>query len=245
MTVGPPLVQRAQTAARRRSANKPGGSYAVMAQRTEPHDSLEFFPTPCWATRALCEWLQQRWPIEFQLAWDPACGDGAMTRPLAEYFRHVHASDVHDYGGDQRVSDFLLTYNHPPHIQAQGTDWIITNPPFRLACDFALTALERARIGVALLVRTAFLESAGRYERLFSKHPPVVLQFVERVPMVKGRLDAKVSSATAYCWLVWFARDGNLATGTIDWIPPCRKRLERPGDYDSPGPPDYAAAAMC
>ena len=208
-----------------------------MARRVEPPDSLDHFPTPPWATRALCEWLRRRWPIESHLAWEPACGDGAMARPLGEYFRSVLASDVHDYGGDQqRVSDFLLTYDHPPHVEAQGIDWIITNPPFRLACDFALTALETARIGAALLVRTSFLESIGRYERLFSRHPPVVLQFVERVPMVKGRLDAKATTATAYCWLVWCARDGNLATGTIDWIPPCRPSLERPGDYDSPAP---------
>ena len=210
-------------------------SSAVMAQRIEPPDSLDFFPTPLWATRAICEWLGERWPIERQSAWDPACGNGDMSRPLAEYFGTVHASDVHDYGGDQhRVSDFLLSWDHPPHIQTQGIDWIITNPPFRLACDFALTAMERARIGAAMLVRTTFLESIGRYERLFSKHPPAVLQFVERVPMVKGRLDAKVSTATGYCWLVWFAGDGNLLTGTIDWIRPCRKRLEHPGDYGEP-----------
>ena len=32
-------------------------SSAVMAQRKEPPDSLDFFPTPPWATRALCERL--------------------------------------------------------------------------------------------------------------------------------------------------------------------------------------------
>ena len=30
-------------------------SSAVMQQRKEPHDSLDDFPTPPWATRALCE----------------------------------------------------------------------------------------------------------------------------------------------------------------------------------------------
>lgn len=32
-------------------------SYAVMQQRREAKDSLEDFPTPPWATRALCEWI--------------------------------------------------------------------------------------------------------------------------------------------------------------------------------------------
>lgn len=30
-------------------------STAVMARRVEPADSLDFFPTPPWATRAFCE----------------------------------------------------------------------------------------------------------------------------------------------------------------------------------------------
>lgn len=30
-------------------------SHAVMAQRAEAHDSLDDFPTPPWATRALIE----------------------------------------------------------------------------------------------------------------------------------------------------------------------------------------------
>lgn len=29
-------------------------SHAVMSQRVEAHDSLDHFPTPPWATRALC-----------------------------------------------------------------------------------------------------------------------------------------------------------------------------------------------
>ena len=200
-------------------------SHAVMAQRVEPHDSLDFFPTPPWATRALCKWIENRWSIHMQKAWDPACGDGAMVRPLEEYFAKVYRSDVHDYGIGAAVQDFLW-----PCVEQ--TDWIITNPPFRLGCDFALTAIERARVGVAMLVRTAFLESVGRYKRLFSVHPPTVLQFTERVPMFRGRLDAKGTTATAYCWLVWPVGASATRPG-IYWIPPCRRALERPGDYEA------------
>lgn len=208
-------------------------SHAVMAQRIEPHDSLDFFPTPPWATRALCEWLKKRWPIHEQMVWDPACGDGAMARPLKEYFRYTVQSDVHDYGGfeddpERCVADFLF----PRGGGLPASQWIITNPPFRLGCDFALTAMERAQIGVALLVRTAFLESVGRYEKLFSRHRPTVLQFTERVPMVKGRLDAKISTATAYCWLIWEHPYGALPR-RMDWIAPCRRALEKPDDYGS------------
>ncbi len=33
-------------------------SSAVMQQRSEPPDSLDDFPTPPWATRAICEFLK-------------------------------------------------------------------------------------------------------------------------------------------------------------------------------------------
>jgi hypothetical protein len=106
-------------------------SHAVMAQRKEAHDSLEFLPTPAWGTRALCEWLKPR---------------------------------------------------------------------------------------------------TMAYDALFSKSPPTeILQFVERLPMVKGRVDEDAASATAYCWLVW--RKGVYQTTQFHWLAPCRKRLERPGDY--------------
>ena len=88
---------------------------------------------------------------------------------------------------------------------------------------------QEADRGVAMIVRTAFLESVGRYENLFKLNPPtIVAQFTERVPMVKGRLTAKGSTATAYCWLVWIKGE---KPRPFQWIPPCRKKLERDGDY--------------
>ena len=112
----------------------------------------------------------------------------------------------------------------------RDTDWIVTNPPFRLAERFALKALSMSRKGVALLVRTVFLESVGRHERLFSKFKPTfVAQFTERVAMVRGRLDPKASTATGYAWIVWTKRSPSKTQ--LVWIAPCRKSLERPTDY--------------
>jgi hypothetical protein len=204
-------------------------SHAVMAQRIEAHDSLDDFPTQPWATRALCEHVLQP-PIAStrgRFVWEPACNRGHMAEPLREYFFGVMATDIHDYGYryQEKTADFLF----PGNVPAVQVDWIITNPPFRLAEQFILKALEIAEEGVAVIVRTSFLESVGRYANLFSTNPPsVIAQFTERVPMVKGRLTATGSTATAYCWLVWIkGRDGT----RFVWIPPCRKKLERAGDY--------------
>jgi hypothetical protein len=199
-------------------------SSAVMQQRSEPHDSLDDFPTPPWATRALCEFLTgEGFDLGECSVREPAANRGHMARPLAEYFASVEASDVHDYGAGYPVRDYLF----PDPLSV--VDWTITNPPFRLAEQFIERMAATSSIGWAVIVRAAFLEGQGRFERLFSKNAPAyVLQFSERVVMHKGRLAPEGSTATAYAWLVWV--DGADQT-QLRWISPCRKWLERPEDY--------------
>lgn len=198
-------------------------STAVMQRRVEAHDSLDDFPTPPWATRALCEWIEgNARQLCASVCREPAANRGHMVRPLSEYFAAVEGSDVHDYGAGFPQADYL--FGPLPEM----VDWTITNPPFRLAEQLIERALATSREGVAMIVRAAFLEGQGRFERLFSKTPPShVLQFTERVVMHKGRLAPEGSTATAYAWLVWM---GDSHT-RLHWIAPCRKRLEKPEDY--------------
>jgi hypothetical protein len=214
-----------------------------MQQRREPHDSLDDFPTQPWATRALVEHVLK--PVFGDLlfsmtCWEPACNRGYMVRPLRETFHRVYASDVHDYGvlPDAGVSDFL--FQRPPDdiFREQwgcGPGFIITNPPFRLAESFIYTAASLCHFGAAMLVRTSFLEGQNRYRSLFRDMPPTLMaQFSERVPLVKGRVDREASSATSYIWLVWLK---HRQREPLQWIPPCRKALEKNDDYL----PEYAA----
>ena len=211
-------------------------STAVMQRRVEAHDSLDDFPTPPWATRALCEFLRDEELIRSGMTCrEPAANRGHMVAPLYEWFDEVEASDAHDYGVGYPVADFLFPGTLEP------VDWTITNPPFRLAEQFIERALSTSRIGVAMIVRAAFLEGVGRFQRLFSEHQPAhVLQFTERVVMHKGTLSATGSTATAYCWIVWRPTGpGRMArpSARLSWIAPCRKRLERAEDYAPVDPP--------
>ncbi|WP_209425381.1 hypothetical protein [Pararhodobacter sp. SW119] len=148
-----------------------------------------------------------------------------MSGPLREYFAHVDGFDAYPYGSNEIRNFLTFPYEVGSH------DWVITNPPFRIAEDFVARALSVARKGVAILARTVFLESVGRYERVFRNAPPALFaQFCERVPMVKGRVDPKASTATGYGWFVWDLEAKEQATKVV-WIPPCRRNLERDGDY--------------
>jgi hypothetical protein len=234
-------------------------SSAVRAQRHEPTDSLDDFPTPLWAMRALCEHVLDQGLVRNsrRCAWDPACGRGTMVRPLKEYFDAdgVVGSDIRDYGAGFSTFDFL---SKGPRLFS-GIDLIVTNPPFKLAQSFIEYSLDWMMRGggevvAAFLVRTSFLEGMKRYRRIFAERPPsVVAQFTERVTMVKGRLVdpdrkyldqktgkmRKIRSATAYCWMVWYRwhlLPKSIRYPRLMWIPPCRQALTRPGDYEGWAP---------
>lgn len=223
-------------------------SSAVMAQRqmellAQEHEDfpgqakLDDYPTQPWGTRALMM-MFDRHGLQYRgkVCREPAANRGYMVRPLAEHFEHVIASDVHDYGRGYRIDDFLK-----PAIPLEPVDWIITNPPFKLGVEFAQRALARCTIGCALLVRTAFTEGVDRYRTIYEhSRPDFNFQFVERLPLVKGRCvrteinpktgkEDLVTTATAYCWLVWF-KDSPRKVTIQDWIPPCRAELERPDE---------------
>ena len=205
--------------------------HAVMSQRIEALDSLDDYPTPRWAVRALCEKVLWKSPNQLNYdCWEPACGRGHMAETLKEYFEKVYTTDVHDYGYGG-VEDFLWERNPGTKVA-----WIVTNPPFRLAEKFIQQAHRHARRGVAMLVRTSFLESVGRYNNIFKVNPPTeVAQFVERVPMVKGRYDPKAVTATSYCWMIWDKVEERSPLSTnLTWIPPCRKLYERSTDSEIP-----------
>jgi hypothetical protein len=136
----------------------------------------------------------------------------------------VVASDIYAYGYGVAPVDFL---NDEPIARPR---WVITNPPFGLACEFAVRGLELATEGVALLVRTQWIEGVSRYRMLFKDRPPLLYApFVERVPMVKGRWDPEASTATSYAWFVW--RKQLSGAARVFWIPPnCRSALTAADD---------------
>jgi hypothetical protein len=196
-----------------------------MSSRAEPRDSLDDFPTPPWAGRALMHHVLCVKSYRRTSLWEPAVNRGFLLRGLVDYFGDVRASDVFDYGIGAEAIDYLDAPRDP-------VDFVITNPPFNLARAFIAKALSEASIGCAFLVRTSFLEGVNRYHSLWCRTPPTfVAQFSERVPMVKGRCDPEASTAASYCWIGWIKGYG---PRPMMWIPPCRRELERVGDYDLP-----------
>jgi hypothetical protein len=213
-------------------ALRPEGAGAVMASRshgdverddaqTALYRKLVYFPTPPWAARSGAELLRFLDPSAREVR-EPACGEGHMAAPLAEYF-DVTASDIHPFGFGS-VADFLDEAEDGPEC-----DWIFTNPPFPPAAKFLRLGLRRARRGVALLLRLQFLEGVGRHRLLHGAEPLTACAvFAERVAMTLGRWDPEASTATGYAWFFWMK--GASPRPLIGIPPGTKQRLTRPDD---------------
>ena len=197
--------------------------------RRSGKDSNEDFPTPPWATRAFLAHIMPD-DLSEVTVWEPAANRGHMSKVLAEYCGTVISSDKIDYGVGFPVIDFLD--GPAPTDYGMTVDWIITNPPFNKAEEFVGRALEVADDGVAILVRASWMEGIGRYNRLFSARPPsIIAPYVERVPIVEGRLDPEAGTQMPYAWFVWEKDTPANRSPRLLWIPPCRKDYERETDY--------------
>lgn len=172
----------------------------------ENRERDDFYPTPPEATRALL--AVERFDGSI---WEPACGDGAISKVLAESGHVVVSSDLVDRGFGQTGTDFLMEWRPRTHN-------IITNPPFKLALPFARHALRLTTGKVALLCRLAWLE--GQERREFFENSPLarVWVFSKRLTMLRGGWDGGKGggSMTAFAWFVWdHAHDGK---PTLGWI---------------------------
>jgi hypothetical protein len=142
---------------------------------------------------------------------EPACGDGAIIRPLRESGRLVVGCDVYPYEGrpEGTVIRCSLTL---PLVKTLGSDGVrhiieaaVTNPPFSKALVFARRLLPEFRY-VALLVRSNFYVEAASRDSFFELHPPTRVWFASlRLPMMHRYqwTGPRKSSNTAHCWLVW------------------------------------------
>lgn len=174
-----------------------------------------FYSTDPAATKKLVKWLEENYPdCKNWKIWESFCGNGAITKVLEENgFNVVANSDLIDRGfGDTGIDFFKETE------MRNGSDTIISNPPYKLAQASVEKALDLMKDGDKLifLLRVQFLEGKSR-KKLFEKHPPkFVLVNSERVNCWKDGVDDGSSSAICYCQYVW--EKGYKGDTIIKWL---------------------------
>ena len=153
---------------------------------------LDFYPTPPDVTHALMGFLN----LEKKKVWEPACGDGAMSRVIEMYGHDVMSSDIRDTGYGEGGIDFLTEHKH--------CDAIITNPPFSISSEFITHALSQAKV-VAMVLKSQYWHAKKRAE-LFKQNPPAyVLPLTWRPDFMGGERGG--SPTMEVHWTVWVDGD--------------------------------------
>jgi hypothetical protein len=140
---------------------------------------------------------------------EPAAGDGAITKVLAEYgFCNVRATDI------QTGVDFLTC--HTPVQQ------LVTNPPYSLAYEFIQHAKEVATERFALLLPLSYLHGKARYDNIWldKQYPLTSVYVFTRYPHLgeQMREDGKCKTGMmVYAWFVW-EKGATLAAPQIYWL---------------------------
>ena len=181
-----------------------GASNHVDAER-EKHD---YYATEPRATELLLE--VERFSHQ---VWECACGEGHMSEVLKEHGYKVFSTDLIDrgYGG---VYDFM---EHDTSTKLNVD--IITNPPYKIALEFAKKALDSVSVGqkVAFFVKTLFLEGKARKEFFKECPPKIVYVSSSRLKCaMNGDFEKMGSSAVAYAWFVW--EKGFKGDTIVRWI---------------------------
>lgn len=164
----------------------------------------DFYPTPPQVTRDILE----REKFEGNI-WEPACGDGSMSKEIIRAGYSVHSSDLIDRGYGTAPLNFLL---HDVTF-----DNIVTNPPFNLITQFAYHALMYSRRKVVFLAKLAFLETIER-KSLFENTPLArVYVYSKRIRLDKNIVSGKTNGGMiAFAWFVW--EHGYSGEPVLRWI---------------------------
>lgn len=166
----------------------------------------DFYPSPPEAVEALLRAESFDGDI-----WEPACGDGAISKVLEAAGYRVASSDLVDRGyGESRI-DFLMEFT------PRGPN-IITNPPFKMVAPFIRQALNLSTGKVAFLLRLACLEGAERREIYDSSPLARVWVFSKRLTMYRAGIPSATDSGgmIAFAWFVW--EHGYTGKPTLGWI---------------------------
>lgn len=152
--------------------------------------ATDFYPTPPEATFAVAQWLN----LYQKTVWEPACGAGHMSRALSECGAKVISSELYGQGFGIEGVDYLKA------PLPDGVDFIVTNPPFKLAEQFINRSINHG-LPFAMLLKSQYWHSAKR-RALFERHRPrAVLPLTWRPDFHFG---SKGGSPTMECiWTVW------------------------------------------
>lgn len=143
--------------------------------------------------------------------WEPACGEGHLSKPLIKAGFDVYSTDLYNRGFGNDFFDFL-------HCDIPWGGDILTNPPYKYAQEFVEHSLELINNGnkVYMLLKLSFLEGKKRRELFNQKMLEKVYVFSNRITCGKNGIFPEDRGAVAYAWFMF--RKGADTYPEIRWI---------------------------
>lgn len=173
----------------------------------------DFYPTPVDGTNSLVPVLQA---LDVHRVWEPACGDGRLSRVLDWHGFDVISTDLREHSGfGYGGLDFLTDTPASKWGWLTGdVDAIVTNPPFALAEPFIRRARSLAPT-VVMLLKATYWNTQGRIA-LFDEHKPAYeFKLTWRLPFLEKE---RGKSPLMDCiWVVW----NDEARLSVDGHPVC------------------------
>lgn len=192
------------------------GSIGLGAARGFAREEHDFYPTDPALTRALLK--VETFPGGI---WEPACGDGAMSKVFRSAGIDTVSTDLVKRGYGRSGVDFLRTRR----LRRRN---VVTNPPFKRWLPFAEHALSLKADKVVLLGRLLLLEGWERAD-FFRRTELSRVWVVGRARMLPpGAEDKGHSGMISFAWFVWdwSTRGLHYRRPHIDWVRP--ERVGRP-----------------
>lgn len=142
--------------------------------------------------------------ISHSVIWEPACGCGNISEVLKKHEYRVISSDLHDRGYGESDIDFLKTYtSFADSYYHCKIDTIITNPPYSLANEFILHAMDILPIfgHYFALMNLSYLTGIQRNETIYKKgYLRAIHIYPHRINCYKNNINTGHSSPVNYAW---------------------------------------------
>lgn len=150
----------------------------------------------------------------FTPIWEPACGCGNISKVLESHGYDVISTDLHDRGFGTSGIDFLETRSLPENCYT-----IITNPPYSLANEFILHAMNiLPNYGTYIaLMNISYLTGINRFNDIYRYgYLRTVYVYSHRINCYKNNIPTGHSSPVNYAWFEFTPYF--TSRPTIEWI---------------------------
>lgn len=177
------------------------------SKNNTPRSKNDFYPTPKEVVRFILQRsIQDKKPVNIL---DPGAGTGAfgsVARELCPSATIVGVDNL--FSWPAAGYNFWLAYNFldkpPEWLKPFSFDWVIGNPPFKLAQEFVEKSMEMMPFcgTITFLLRLAFLESHKRVD-FFKRYPLSEVCVLASRPSFNGTGQTDATAYAVFEWVKW------------------------------------------